>query len=77
MAPNSIFGTSARDVPRPLCPHCQTRMMLARIQPGPPGFDTRSFECPKCETTHKATVALDPVDSRAAGWINSSLKPPE
>ena len=33
---------------RPPCPKCHTSMMLARISPDGPGFENRSYECPKC-----------------------------
>ena len=35
---------------RPNCPHCGTRMMLARINPlrNSPDHDQRTYECPNC-----------------------------
>jgi ribosomal protein S27AE len=33
----------------PSCPKCGTRMMLVRIFPDRPGFDVRTYECPRCE----------------------------
>ena len=33
---------------RPSCPLCSNRMELKFIQPDRPGFDLRTFECPKC-----------------------------
>src|SRR5712671_6844852 len=45
----------------PRCPKCQSgHMMLARITPGPGGSDLRTFECPKCNHTHR-TLAEDPM----------------
>jgi hypothetical protein len=32
-------------------------MMLARIMPARPGFDLRTFECPKCDDVHEVMVA--------------------
>ena len=62
-------------IERPRCPKCQARMMLARISPGPEGYDSRTFECPRCD--HVLTVAHDPMKSDKAGWIAGELKPPE
>jgi ribosomal protein S27AE len=41
---------------RPLCSKCGTTMLLARIEPGEPGFDVRTFECPKCEYSEAVIV---------------------
>jgi len=30
------------------CPKCSTPMGLTRIIPDKPGFDSRTFDCPKC-----------------------------
>jgi hypothetical protein len=63
---------------RPHCPKCQvTRMMLARISPGPDGFEIRIFECPKCDHVHQEKVASDPLKSDKARWAEGGLKPPE
>lgn len=56
---------------RPSCPKCQTRMSLARISPGPKGFDIRTFECGKCDHVHIVTVETDPMTSAIAGWLYS------
>jgi hypothetical protein len=38
--------------------------MLARITPGPSGFDIRTFECPACDHVHQLVVELvDPMRS--------------
>jgi len=51
-------------IQRPLCPACQTRMMLARITPGPCGFDIRTFECPACDHAHQSVEPyIDPTKS--------------
>jgi hypothetical protein len=40
------------------CPKCaQVRMNLARIEPGPEGFEIRRFECVKCD--HATTVFFE------------------
>jgi DNA-directed RNA polymerase subunit M/transcription elongation factor TFIIS len=33
----------------PSCPKCGTRMVLVRIFPDRPGYDQRTYECPRCE----------------------------
>lgn len=52
-------------------------MNLARIMPGPPGFDLRNFECDKCDQVTTLTVATDPMKSDKVGWLAGELKPPE
>jgi hypothetical protein len=32
----------------PQCPKCRALMSLRIIEPESPGFDSRTFECPKC-----------------------------
>jgi hypothetical protein len=63
-------------IPRPLCAACQTRTMLARIAPGPPGFDIRTFECAACGTVHQSVAELvDPLKSiETAGWLCGELQ---
>jgi hypothetical protein len=51
-------------------------MRLARITPGVPGFEIRSFECPLCEHAIVQRVAADPMVS-AKGWLSGELKPPK
>jgi hypothetical protein len=34
---------------RPNCNTCGTRMALVRIFPDKPGYDQRTYECPRCE----------------------------
>jgi hypothetical protein len=63
-------------IERPRCPKCQSRMMLARIEPGPNGSDLRTFECPKCELVQKMLVK-DPLLSANTGWTAGGLKPPK
>ena len=60
-------------IERPRCPKCQSRMMLARIEPGPNGSDLRTFEC---DHIHKMLVE-DPLKSSNTGWMAGELKPPE
>ena len=64
-------------IERPRCPKCSNRMMLASISPAAEGFDSRTFECAKCDHTLTRTVARDPMKSEAAGWQYSARKAPE
>jgi hypothetical protein len=52
-------------------------MRLARIAPGPSGYDLRTFECSKCEHVFKEMISTDPMKSDKAGWAASGLKAPE
>jgi hypothetical protein len=63
-------------IERPRCPKCQSRMMLAHIEPGPAHSDLRTFERLKCNHLHKMLVD-DPMKSDKAGWQNSGLKAPK
>jgi hypothetical protein len=49
---------------------------LARITPGPSGFDIRTFECPACDQVHQTVVELvDPMKSRKTnGWLMGQLR---
>jgi hypothetical protein len=53
-------------------------MMLARITPGPSGFDIRTFECTACNQIHQRVVGLiDPIKSNeTAGWLRGELRAP-
>jgi hypothetical protein len=58
------------------CPKCRTRMILARISPGPRGFELRSFDCTKCDHAEQIAIALDPMKSGDVGWLVGELRPP-
>jgi hypothetical protein len=60
-------------IERPRCPRCQHRMMLARIMPGPEGFDLRNFECDKCDNVVTLKIATDPMNSDVTGWLDGEL----
>jgi hypothetical protein len=49
--------------PRPieslLRPKCAMPMDLSRIEPDEPGFDLRTFECPKCQHSESFVVKDD------------------
>lgn len=44
---------------RPECPDCTVPMYLARITPEKPGYDLRTFECPRCQNSLRVPVKLD------------------
>jgi hypothetical protein len=70
-------GPSLLPIEKPRCAKCSNRMNLARIMPGPKGFDLRNFECAKCDHFVTVTVATDPMKSDKVGWLAGELKPPE
>jgi Zn finger protein HypA/HybF involved in hydrogenase expression len=63
-------------IERPRCPRCQARMMLERVSSGPIGFEHRLFECPKCDQVEISVIASDPLQSKAAGWLDGELRGP-
>jgi hypothetical protein len=59
------------------CPKCRTRMKLARISPGPTGFELRTFDCSKCDHVEQIAIPSDdPTKSDAVGWFIGELHPP-
>ena len=62
-------------IERPTCKRCQTRTVLARISPDGPGYEVRSFECPKCEQVYTQRVPTDPMEN-CKGWLRGELRPP-
>jgi hypothetical protein len=61
-------------IERPRCTRCQTRMMLARIEPLGDGSEKRTFECPKCYFI-ETKIADDPLKSDAVARL-AGLRPP-
>ena len=63
---------------RPPCSKCKAMTMLARITPGPPGFDIHTFECLACNRVYQRVVErVDPMKSRkTAGWLQGELRAP-
>lgn len=49
-------------IPRPLCPACQSRMMLTHVGAGGDGRNLRIFECSKCGHLHRISIE-DPMRS--------------
>jgi len=64
-------------IERPRCQHCQTRTVLARISPGPGGYEFRTFACPKCDRFQRTLVVSDPMSGDANGWLRGQLKSPD
>jgi hypothetical protein len=62
-------------IERPRCPHCQKRMLLERVSPGPIGVERRLFECVKCDHVELDVIDTDPL-TKAAGWIAGELQAP-
>jgi hypothetical protein len=44
------------EIERAACPKCSTRMRLAVIEPGQPGYDTHTFECAQCEHSERVVI---------------------
>ena len=64
-------------IARPGCPNCpQNRMLLAKLEAGPAGTASRTFECQKCGQIRTIVVSTDPMQSDVLGWIASELRPP-
>jgi hypothetical protein len=42
----------------PPCQKCGETMALRIIEPERPGFDSRTFECPKCFVTETLVVSI-------------------
>jgi len=74
-----VPSTYLSPLERPHCPKCiQARMLLAKVELGPSGFDRRTFECQKCGNVHTLTVSSDPMESGVSGWLSSSeLRSPQ
>jgi hypothetical protein len=47
---------------RPNCTTCVTRMALVRIFPDEPGYDQRTYECPRGEHEITETVRFQKAD---------------
>jgi hypothetical protein len=51
--------------------------MLARVTPGPSGFDIRTFKCATCDHIHQRVVEIDPMKSKKnARWFQGELQAP-
>jgi hypothetical protein len=70
MAPLSKPDPELLPMQRPRCPKCRARMLTADLSPGPDGFESRTFECLRCNHTEKRILASDPLKSAAVGWLS-------
>lgn len=62
-----------------LCPVGPTRTPLARVAPGPVGFDIQPFECVASNRVDPMAVNLpiDPMKSlKANAWLRGQLQAP-
>ena len=57
-----VIAKPPRVVVRPICPRCGTRMSLVRIFPNKPGYDQRTYECPRCEHETTEVVQFQKAD---------------
>ena len=73
--PVSFVHLSA--IERQCCPNCnRNRMLLSKLEAGPPGVNYRTFECQKCGRVHTAVVSGDPMNADTSGWLAGGLRPP-
>ena len=56
-------------------PSGPTWMGLARISPGEPGVEERTFECSTCHWILKVSFPIDPIKTDAVRWMASELRP--
>ncbi len=68
---------SPREIQRPRCPQCQSRMTIQSVAPGRPGFEHWTLKCTKCRLIHAAQVPADPLKSDALGWLDGELGWPD
>jgi hypothetical protein len=74
----SIRPTSLSIIERPPCPTCdRARMTLSMIEPGPLGFDHRTFACHKCGSVRTMIISSDPMNSNLRGWLAGELRSPK
>jgi len=52
------YAVFANAMKNPGCPKCGEMMALRIIEPERPGFDSRTFECPKCYDTETLVVSI-------------------
>jgi hypothetical protein len=54
---NEMFADRIKS---PQCPKCGAMMSLRIIEPERPGFDSRTFECPKCYGSETFVASISP-----------------
>jgi DNA-directed RNA polymerase subunit M/transcription elongation factor TFIIS len=52
------YAMLANVMKSPRCPKCGDMMSLRVIEPERPGFDSRTFECPKCYDTETLVMSI-------------------
>lgn len=60
-----IDGARSRERAPPPCEHCGGRLWLTRIEPRATGYDSRSFECSKCQ----AEACYEVEYGTASQWV--------
>jgi hypothetical protein len=62
----------------PQCPKCGETMSLRIIEPERPGFDSRTFECPRCFGTETlvASISSEAEVSIAPSLASAATSPP-
>ena len=61
------YAMLANVIKSPRCLKCGDTMALRVIEPERPGFDSRTFECPKCYDTETLVVSIShEADASAA-----------
>jgi DNA-directed RNA polymerase subunit RPC12/RpoP len=60
------IACSPRVIACPSCPKCGTRMLLIHIFPDRPGYDQRTYECPRCEHEVTETFQLEGATTELA-----------
>lgn len=58
----TVTAKPPKAIVRPICPQCATRMSLVRIFPDQPGYEQRTYECPRCEHEITEIVQFQKVD---------------
>ena len=60
-------------IQRPRCSQCSARMFSESVEPGPEGFEHRTFRCLKCHHSEKRILVSDPFKVGAVSWLNGEL----
>jgi hypothetical protein len=68
-----LFSSSLE---RPACKRCGIRMVLARISPDGPQYETWHYECLKCDRvlTEQRPIPIESMKT-AKGWLSGELRP--
>jgi hypothetical protein len=58
LQPDGGYAMFVDRIKSPRCPKCGAMMSLRIIEPERPGFDSRTFECPKCYDTETFVASI-------------------